>query len=143
MKKSHKILIFALCAVALLSLAACQSSTSNDAAQRDKESRYLTIINDTNQVINKVHVIVGEGTEIEAMEQTNPDDKSFSVKIPDAYSEFTTFTVILTDRYDLNYAKEVTNVPAAGRTEVIVSDSDYVPEKGDWRDKIDKWINGD
>ena len=59
-----------------------QSRVSNDIAEKDTQSRYLTIINDTDQIINEVHISVGEGTEIEHGYQLNPDEKSFSIKIP-------------------------------------------------------------
>jgi len=70
-----------------------QSRISNDIAEKDTQSRYLTIINDTDQIINEVHITVGEGTEIEHGYQLNPDEKSFSIKIPDAYNEYDTFKV--------------------------------------------------
>ena len=143
MKKALAAIVGVVCLIAITFSACSDSRKSNDDAQRDKDGRYLTIVNDTAQIINKVYVIVGEGTEIESMEQTNPDEKSFSIEIPKAYADFTTFTVVLIDRYDLKYAKEVTNVPATGRTEVVITESNYVEEKGDFWDKLDKWMNGD
>lgn len=116
---------------------------SNDYAEKDIKSRYLTIINDTEQVINEVHIAVGDGTEIEEMEQTNPDETSFSIKIPKQYAEYSTFTVTLIDRYGIKYQKEINNVPVKGRTEVKINKENYVKEKGDFRNKIDKFFNGD
>ena len=119
------------------------SRITNDAAEKDKKGRYLTIINDTEQVINEVYVTVGDGTEIEDMHQTNPDENSFSIEIPKYYSEYDTFTVTLIDRYNMKYQKEVTEVQQQGRTEVKINKENYVEEKGDFFDKIDKFFNGD
>ena len=119
------------------------SRISNDAAEKDKNGRYLTIINNTNQIINEVHIKVGNGTEIEEMKQINPDEKSFSMKMPSQYSEYETFTIVLIDRYDMKYQKEVSEVRKKGRTEVEITEENYVKEKGDFFDKIDKFFNGD
>ena len=119
------------------------SKVSNDKAEKDENGRYLTIINDTNQVINEVHITVGLGTEIEHAYQKNPDEKSFSIEIPKQYNEYDTFTVTLVDRYELYYVKDVTGAKAEGRTEVIISEENYVKRDGDIRSKIDKVLNGD
>lgn len=119
------------------------TKTLNDDAEKNENSRYLTIINKTNQIINEVHITVGNGTEIENMKQTNPDETSFSIEIPKQYSEYTTFTVILVDRYELKYVKEISNVSDKGRTEVVVTEEDYVEGEGDFWNKVDKWFNGD
>ena len=119
------------------------SRVNNDKAEQDEDGRYITIINETDQVINEVHIMIGEGTEIEAMRQTNPDETSFSIEVPDEYSEYTTFVVVLVDRYDLKYVKEIADVKSKGRTEVVISENDYVKEKGDFGGIIDKFFNGD
>lgn len=119
------------------------TKTLNDDAEKNENSRYLTIINKTNQIINEVHITVGNGTEIENMKQTNPDETSFSIEIPKQYSEYKTFTVILIDRYELKYVKEINNVSDKGRTEVVVTEEDYVEGEGDFWNKVDKWFNGD
>lgn len=84
------------------------TKTLNDDAEKNENGRYLTIINKTDQIINEVHITVGNGTEIENMKQTNPDETSFSIEIPKQYSEYTTFTVILIDRHDLNMSRKST-----------------------------------
>ena len=120
-----------------------QSRISNDIAEKDTKSRYLTIINDTDQIINEVHITVGEGTEIEHGYQLNPDEKSFSIKIPDAYNEYDTFKVTIIDRYELKYEKQVANVKKEGRTEVKITKDDYIKQDGDWWVNVQKWFNGD
>ena len=115
----------------------------NDDAEKDENGRYLTIVNETDQIINEVHITVGDGTEIEDMKQTNPDETSFSIEIPKQYSEYDAFTVTLIDRHDLKYVKEITDVADKGRTEVVITEDDYVEEKGDFWDKVNKWFNGD
>ena len=42
-----------------------QDDDSNDKAVKDEKNRYLTIVNETGEVINEVHITVGDGTEIE------------------------------------------------------------------------------
>ena len=119
------------------------SRVNNDKAEKDTQGRYLTIINDTKQVINEVHITVGEGTEIEQSYQENPDENSFSIEIPKDYDEYETFTVIFIDRYGLKYQEKVTNVKERGRTEVKITEDDYVKQDGDFKRKIDKFFNGD
>lgn len=119
------------------------SRVTNDFAEKDIDGRYLTIINDTDQVINEIVVTVGNGTEIEEMKQSNPDEKSFSIKIPEEYSEYNTFMVTLIDRYNMKYEKEVKEVKEKGRTEVIINKDNDVKEKGDFFKKINKFFNGD
>ncbi len=125
-------------------LCGCHNAkTTNDEAEKDAKGRYLTIINETDQIINEVHIAVGEGTEIEDMELENPDETSFSIKIPDQYSEFDAFKVVLIDRYEMAYTKNVTDVPLTGRTEVVISKDDYLETKGDFWKKVNKFFNGD
>nr|WP_317283958.1 hypothetical protein [uncultured Sellimonas sp.] len=119
------------------------SRVTNDKAEKDEKNRYLTIINGTNQVINEVHITVGEGSEIEHSYQENPDENSFSVKIPKQYDEYKEFVVTLIDRYGLKYEKKVTDIKENGRTEVKITEDDYTKQKGDTKRKIDQFFNGD
>lgn len=148
MKKALVIVGSILLAVAIVGIIIAANANknthnSNDNAEKDEMGRYLTIVNKTDQIINEVHISVGDGTEIEDMKQTNPDEISFSIEIPKQYSEYDIFTVTLIDRHDLKYIKEVTNVAGKGRTEVVITEDDYVEEKGDFWDKVNKWFNGD
>lgn len=115
----------------------------NDDAEKNENGRYLTIINKTDQIINEVHITVGSGTEIENMKQTNPDETSFSIEIPTQYSDYKAFTVTLIDRHELKYVKEINTVADKGRTEVVITEDDYVEEEGDFWNKVSKWFNGD
>lgn len=119
------------------------SRITNDKAEKDEKNRYLTIINETDEVINEVHITVGDGTEIEHGYQENPDEDSFSVKIPKQYEEYDEFTITFIDRYEFKYEKTIDDVKDTGRTEVVVSEDDYVKQKGDWKKKVDKWFNKD
>lgn len=119
------------------------SRITNDSAEKDEQNRYLTIINKTEQIINKVTVTIGDGTEIEKMSQTNPDENSFSIKIPEQYDEYKEFTVTLIDRYDMVYQKEIMIEKEKGRTEVVIDKDNYVEQKGDIWHKINKFFNGD
>lgn len=139
MKKSISII---LVLIMLFSLTACSDSL-NDNAQKDKNGRYLTIINETNQIINEIHVFVGEGTEIEDMKRENPDETSLSIKIPKQYKDYTEFTVVLVDRHGLKYGVVVSDVSEKGRTEVKITADDNIKSKGDFWKKVSKWFNGD
>lgn len=119
------------------------SRITNDMAESDKQGRYLTIINHTDQIINEVHITVGEGTEIEHGYQENPDEESFSIEIPEEYKEYSTFTVTFVDRYGMKYQKKITDVSERGRTEVEIMEEDYVEQDGDLTRKIDRFFNGD
>lgn len=137
------ILLLTIIGIVFVVFTGNNTKTLNDDAEKNENSRYLTIINKTNQIINEVHITVGNGTEIENMKQTNPDETSFSIEIPKQYSEYKTFTVILVDRYELKYVKEINNVSDKGRTEVVITEEDYVEGEGDFWNKVDKWFNGD
>lgn len=118
-----------------------KTRTTNDKAETDEEGRYLTIINETGEIINEVRIQVGEGTEIESMYQKNPDEKSFSIEIPEEYEEYNKFTIIVIDRYELKYKKTVKEVKEKGRTEVKITKDNYVKQKGDWKKKWIEWFN--
>ena len=137
------LLVIAIICIIIAVTANQDTRKPNDDAELDEKGRYLTIVNETDQIINEVHITVGDGTEIDDMKQTNPDETSFSIEIPKQYSEYDAFTVTLIDRYDLKYVKEITDVADKGRTEVVITEDDYVKEKGDFWDKINKWFNGD
>lgn len=113
----------------------------NEKALTDKKGRYLTIINDTEQVINDVRVTLKSGTEIESLGKKNPEERSFSFKIPIAYNEYDVFIVSLTDVFGLKYEKEVRGVSKAGRTDVVLTEDDYVKRRGDLKRRIDKFFN--
>lgn len=126
------------------------SRITNDEAAKAKEGRYLTIINDTKQIINDVHITVGEGIEIESAYQENPDEKSYSVPILNDYDDYNEFTVTFIDRYEITYQKMVTfpkvtkeNKNEKFTIEVKITKDDYVKQKGDWKRKIDRLFNGD
>lgn len=119
------------------------SRETNEDAEKKEKSRYLTIINDLDEIINEVHITTGEGTEIESMYQKNPDEVSFSIEIPKDFDEYDTFTITVIDRYDLKYEKVVSDVKENGRTEVKITEDDYIEQEGDWKKKIDKFFNND
>ena len=73
----------------------------------------------------------------------NPDKRSFSVEIPKAYNEYDVFIVSLTDVFGLKYKKEVRGVSKAGRTDVVLTEDDYVERRGDLKRRIDKFFNGE
>lgn len=147
MKKRIVVLIaLALAAGAALVTAALLSRDtrkSNDSAEKDTAGRYLTVVNRTDQIINRVYVSVGDGSQIEDMQQTNPDEESFSIPIPGQYSGYTDFTVTLVDRYDMKYVRQVTGVPSTGRTEVVITGDDYVRSRGDTWSWVERLLNGD
>lgn len=111
----------------------------NEKALTDKKGRYLTIINDTEQVIKDVRVTLETGAEIESLGKQNLDTRSFSVEIPEDLKEEDVFIVSFTDEYGMKYEKEVRGVPKAGRTDVVLTEDDHVKRSGDFKRKIYKF----
>lgn len=142
-----KILILILLVAGLIGsvIYSCSNrdKTSNERAEKDKNGRYLTIINETKQTINEIHVTVDKGTEIDSMKQENVNKKSLSISIPKAFSNYDTFQVILVDRYGTEYRKMVKNVSKKGRTEVVITKDDKAEETDSLKNKIDRFFNGD
>ena len=100
-------------------------------------------IKDGVTTVSYTHLDVYKRQEIEHGYQENPDEDSFSVEIPEEYKEYSTFTVIFVDRYGMKYEKKVTDVDEQGRTEVEITEEDYVEQDGDLTRKIDRFFNGD
>ena len=118
------------------------SRITNEEAEKDNQDRYITIINETDQIINEVH-IKADNTEIESCYQKNPDEQSFSIKIPKEFNEYDNFSIILIDRYGIKYQKTISNVPITGRIEVVINRSNYIKQEGDWKKKINRFFNRD
>lgn len=98
-----------------------ETRVANDEAQKDIDNRYLTIVNETKQTINEVHVFVGEGTEIEDAFQKNPDEKSFSIEIPSEYENCEDFRVKLVDNYERVYEKVVDKVKKTEEQKLLLT----------------------
>lgn len=143
MKKWLILILVVLMVAAAFFLYEKRDEWSNDWAELDKNGRHLTIINETNQVINEVHVTIGNGTEIKAMNKENIDQKSISIKIPKRYKKYDEFTVVIVDRYETQYKKIAKDVPKKGRTEVVITKDDVVKETNGFKKKIDRFFNGD
>ena len=130
MRKYKNIFLIILCLMSMTCITACHkkgnSRVSNDEALADKDHRYLTIINDTDRVINRVDITVGEGMDIDHAYQKNPDEKSFSVLISDDYKDYTTFTITLTTVNDIQYRKVMSHVKEKGVTEVKMTKDDCI-----------------
>ena len=143
MKRFTKCICFLLVVLlGMLLLTGCRKNTDNDDAHKDKKGRYLAIVNGTGEVINEIHVLVDEGSEIESMSQINPDADSMSIQIPKEYAEYDTFEVIMIDCYGFKYQKKVTGVNAKGITEIKIETSDYVKQSGDWWKNVVRFFNG-
>lgn len=110
-------------------------------ALTDSKNRYIIINNQTNQVINEAYICVENDIQI-GDKKDEPNDDDISFYIPKKYDKYENFKIVLIDRYDLKYEKEViANIK--GKTEVVICEDDYVKQKGDWKKKIDKFFNGD
>ena len=118
-----------------------EPATKNAKAEADTNNKSITIINSTNQIINDVYIYVGEGTEI-AHEQ-NPDENNIVITIPEEFENYDSFKITLFDRYGSKYEKEIHGIKNAGRTEVEITQDNYIKQDGDWWVKIQKWFNGD
>ena len=151
---SHKIIVWTLLIVIVLA-GGCivykgffvnkigDADVLNVEAEKNKEKRYLTIINETNQVINEVYVYYGDGEEAETMHVHEPERDSFSIEIPEELVEYDKFTVTMIDRYGYKYEKTVRDVGSKGRTNVKISEENKVKQKGDFFRGIEQFFNND
>ena len=121
----------------------CRSNqTSNEEAEEMKdERRYITIINNSNLIINSIEILVGEGIPV-VKPIINPDDRAISIEVPETWKDYNSFHIIVMDVYDLHYEKTIDNVPTIGKTDVVISEEeDYVEYPGDWSRLLEKKLN--
>lgn len=119
------------------------NSVLNTEAEKNKDKRYLTIINETEQIINEVYVYYGDGEEAETMRVHEPDNNSFSIQIPEELSKYDKFKITLIDRYGYKYDKTVEKVSGNGRTNVKISEENKLKQKGDFFRDIEQFFNND
>ena len=141
-KRIRFTIVFFICFILTgCSLFKKDQTVSNSTAVVNKKERIVTIINDTNQVINEFHLYVGKGTELSEYKKNNIDENSFSIKIDKKYDSKKEFTFMLIDNYGMTYEKKV-KVPLNKTTEIVIHENDNIKQKNDiWR-KINKWFNG-
>lgn len=141
-KRIRLAIVFFICFILTgCSLFKKDQTVSNSTAVVNKKERIVTIINDTNQVINEFHLYVGKGTELSEYKKNNIDENSFSIKIDKKYDSKKEFTFMLIDNYGMTYEKKV-KVPLNKTTEIVIHENDNIKQKNDiWR-KINKWFNG-
>ena len=141
-KRIRLTIVFFICFILTgCSLFKKDQTVSNSTAVVNKKERIVTIINDTNQVINEFHLYVGKGTELSEYKKNNIDENSFSIKIDKKYDSKKEFTFMLIDNYGMTYEKKV-KVPLNKTTEIVIHENDNIKQKNDiWR-KINKWFNG-
>lgn len=141
-KRIRLTIVFFICFILTgCSLFKKDQTVSNSTAVVNKKERIVTIINDTNQVINEFHLYVGKGTELSEYKKNNIDENSFSIKIDKKYDSKKEFTFMLIDNYGMTYEKKV-KVPLNKTTEIVIRENDNIKQKNDiWR-KINKWFNG-
>ncbi len=120
-----------------------EGTVSNiEAQEQKKEKRFITIINGTNLTLKCIEVTAGDGVDI-GIKIDDPDEKSYSVEIEEAWEDYTDFTITFTDVYDLHYIKTISDVPVSGKTDVKITQDDYVEYDGDWFRRLEKKANGD
>lgn len=106
--------------------------------QKEKE-RFVTVINETNNIIEELVILVSEGTVV--TKKSKIDDESTTIKISDAYKDYSIFTITVTDNYGYLYKKEIFDLPKQGVTEVKITTDNRVEQKGDgWR-RIEEFFN--
>lgn len=133
-------LVLILCGCSFLKKDEVPTETDNTTVVTDDKIRSATIINKTDQIINELQILVGEGTEITTSK--NLEEKTMSYEFPEKYDKYTEFTFILIDRYGLKYEKKE-KINLKGQTEVVITEDDYVEQKGDFWKKVEKAFNGD
>lgn len=107
-------------------------------AEKDKEHRYLTIVNNTGKVINEITILLEDETPILTIE--NPDEDSKTIQIDDAYSNHKDLVVKMIDNFDRVY-KKTSETSLKGRSTITISQEDYVQQEGDWWKNISEWFN--
>lgn len=108
-------------------------------AQEDRK-RFITVINNTQQISKELVITIDDGTEIVSEEDYSK--KSASFEIPQEYAEHSHFSIKLTDRYNAVYEKGIDIDDSVGRYEVSVNQEDKIKD-GSLLDRISQLFNGD
>lgn len=143
MKKLTKLLLTIFFLLLITTCCSCSSKVSSKKAAKNNDERILSIIDETGQVINEIHVYYGKGTEIEEALQINPDSQNIRIPISHDYDEKDEFTVVLIDRYGVKYRKSCKGVPNDETTEIIITEKDKLEDSEDSFTKLSKFFNGD
>lgn len=139
--KKYFLLFICFCFLCGCSILKKDKKIDNGDAIVDEKRRTVTIVNNTNEVINEFHLFVNEGTELMEYQLKNIDEQSFSIEISEKYEKYENFTFIFYDRYGLKYGKESSKVNKEGNTEIVIDKDDEISEKGDFWKKVDRLFN--
>lgn len=149
-----KVIIVIICAIALIGLgigihncilnsANSKTAIEKDAAKaRIKKDRSVTVINNTNsKYIKESSLLTDKGVLIDHKDLIKNENivfKNFDKN--NAYEDEKKFKIILIDRYGLKYER-VFESNAESNTDVVVTENDYVKQKGDSKRKLERAIN--
>ena len=115
------------------------TATNQEAEKKKEEELYLTVINDTGNILTKVVVTIGEGTEILETEDINTN--SFSLLIPEEFRNESTYNITCIDNYEFKYGKSIEVEDNHGRYEVKISKDNRIPQDGDWWREVEQFFN--
>lgn len=141
MKISKKYILFLIAIIVIFS--GCNTTIEKQIAEvRRKEYRSITIINRTDEkLIKECRLTTADGILVYVVEEKK--DENIVLKNFDkdkVYKDEKKFKVILIDRYGLRYEK-IFEASEKGNTDVIVEQTDYVSQKGDFFRKFIKFFN--
>lgn len=106
------------------------------AESQEESKRYITVINETDQVIKKLTIRIKDGKTLVTKKKWKKDDEDF--EIPAEYEEDTEFVVTLVDRYDGVYEKNLTLKEKNGRYDAVITEKNMTEEG----DAISRKLNG-
>lgn len=141
MKTSKKYIIFFISIIVFIS--SCNKSTEKQVAEaRKKDYRSVTIINKTDEkLIKECRLTTADGALVCIVKEKKDENivlKDFDSK--KAFENEKMFKIILIDRYGLRYEK-IFEAAEKGNTDVIVEQTDFVSQKGDFFKKVIKFFN--
>lgn len=141
MKISRKYIVFFLAIIVFIS--SCNKSIEKQTAgARRKDCRSVTIINKTDEkLIKECRLTTADGVLVHIDKEKKEDNIVFQdFDSKKAFKDAKMFKVILIDRYGLRYEK-IFEAADKGNTDVIVEQTDFVSQKGDFFKKVIKFFN--
>lgn len=145
-KKMRKINFACLVlAVSVFAFIGCDKKrqTEKDVAEmRTKEYRSINVVNNTSEkLVAECNLTTKNGTIID--HRKNQDVENITFKNFDekhAFENEKEFKIVLINRFGLKYEKDFI-VKDTGATDVVIDESCYVKQLGDWKKNVEKLLD--
>jgi len=122
---------------------ACNVDVESESAKaRSKKYRSVTVINNTDELLIK-ECILSTKSGVQITHKDNQKDRNIifiNFDPKKVYENEKDFTIILVDRFGLQYSKTFT-ANEKGNTDIIITRDDYKEHFGDFVKKINKAMN--